>query len=172
MNMVETTNKFNGKVETTHLDLFRSIYGELVRAVRILQEEFGEERVFKILSERRSEFARKWVEASMKDQGPISCLRDFSSVYLEQVSGNTENYQTFEVEEDSDERLRIRMKECIWADAFRALDAGDIGHVWLCQADFVSARGFHPCVKLKRAKTLMQGDDYCDMEYVWEGEAE
>ena len=49
----------------------------------------------------------------------------------------------------------------MWADIFRSLGAEDIG-LWICEGDGPAAAAFNPAIRLKRTKTLMEGDDCCD----------
>jgi len=51
---------------------------------------------------------------------------------------------------------------------FKEMKATDLGYVLNCQPDFAYAKACHPNVKLKRTKTLMQGDNYCDHTFYWE----
>ncbi|UCD44627.1 MAG: L-2-amino-thiazoline-4-carboxylic acid hydrolase [Candidatus Bathyarchaeota archaeon] len=166
--MVEEGHKFREKLETTYEDFYRGIYGELVQAVRMLQEEFGEEKVLEAIRRRRSDAARRWVEEATREEEPVERFRDFSSSYFKRFAENLRNHQTYTVEEDSEDRMRYKMTECIWAKAFRDLKAGDIGYAWLCHSDYAYAEAFHPSIRLERGKTLMQGDDCCDFDYTWD----
>lgn len=166
--MAEEDHKFRDKLETTYEDFYRGIYGDLVQAVRMLQEEFGEEEILETIQRRRNDFVRRWVEEATREEEPIERFSDFSSSLLKKIAGNVRNLQTYTVEEDSEDRMRFRMTECIWAKAFRDLDAGDIGYAWLCHGDYAYAETFHPSVRLERGKTLMQGDDCCDFNYFWD----
>ena len=47
------------------------------------------------------------------------------------------------------------------------MKAEDLGHIMCCQPDFETTPAYCPNVYLKRSRTLMKGDDYCDTTYCW-----
>jgi hypothetical protein len=53
----------------------------------------------------------------------------------------------------------------MWAEAFRELNAEDIGFGVLCQGDALMASSFNPIIGFSRTKTLMMGADCCDHVY-------
>jgi hypothetical protein len=161
-------SKFSERFEISHEEFTRSCYRELVQAIKMLQERFGEEEVLRTLREGRSEAVATWVaREDLKSRGPVVGLRDFSSHIREALCRNKRNHQTYIIEEDTDNRFRYTITEFIWARAFKGLKATDIGHAWLCHADYAYAKAHHPKISLSREKTLMQGDDICDMDYRW-----
>ena len=70
--------------------------------------------------------------------------------------------------EDTESAFEIKVSECLWAETFRAQDAGDIGFAWICYADYSWPQGFNPKLKMIRDKTLMEGHEYCNHRYVIE----
>jgi hypothetical protein len=76
---------------------------------------------------------------------------------------------TFEIVEESDKALEVRITECLWAKTFREADASEIGYAAICYPDFAAASAFNPKIKMIRTKTLMQGHDCCNHRYVMEG---
>jgi predicted hydrocarbon binding protein len=75
---------------------------------------------------------------------------------------------TFEIVEDSDTALEVKITECLWAKTFREMEASDIGYAGICHGDFAYAEGFNPKLRMERTKTLMQGDDRCNHRWLWE----
>jgi len=47
------------------------------------------------------------------------------------------------------------------------MNAADLGYDICCHPDFELARAYHPKIRLKRTKTLMQGDGYWNHTYYW-----
>jgi hypothetical protein len=41
----------------------------------------------------------------------------------------------------------------------------ELGFLLVCTADFATAEGFGPDVRLTRTQTIMQGADHCDFRY-------
>ena len=72
---------------------------------------------------------------------------------------------TITYREDIPTEIEFHTTECLLAKIFRDMDAADLGYVMICQPDFVTTPTYFPNVRLKRTKTLMQGDDYCDTPY-------
>ena len=66
--------------------------------------------------------------------------------------------------EDSETRQAYRYTRCLWAEAFRALDAADLG-LWVCESDGPAVAAYDPRIRFQRSRTLMAGDDCCDHVY-------
>jgi hypothetical protein len=76
---------------------------------------------------------------------------------------------TAEIVEDKEKSFEIKVTECLWAKTFRDARAGDIGYATICFQDYAMCQGFSPKLKMIRDKTLMQGHEYCNHRWVWEG---
>jgi len=66
---------------------------------------------------------------------------------------------------DSPTEIEFHTTECLLAKVFRDMKAADLGYVMICRPDFLTTLRYCPNVWLRRTKTLMQGDDYCDTTY-------
>lgn len=75
---------------------------------------------------------------------------------------------TYEVVEDTESALEVKISECLWAKTFREMEAADIGYAGICHGDYAYAEGYNPKLRMERTKTLMQGDDRCDHRWLWE----
>ena len=80
-----------------------------------------------------------------------------------------EHVLTHEVVRETENVIKVRVTECLWAKTFREADAADIGYAALCYGDYAAAHAFNPGIRLIRTETLMQGNDCCNFRYVWEG---
>lgn len=72
--------------------------------------------------------------------------------------------------EDSDSRQEYRYTRCLWAEAYRALGAADLG-LWICESDGPVVSAFNPRIRFQRTRTLMAGDECCDHVYYHADEA-
>jgi hypothetical protein len=54
---------------------------------------------------------------------------------------------------------------CRYAEMYREMGLGDIGHLLSCNRDAAFIQGYDPRVKLTRTTTLMQGGPRCDFRY-------
>lgn len=75
---------------------------------------------------------------------------------------------SYEVIEDSENAVEVRVTECLVARTFHAAGAGDLGSTTVCHPDHGLCRGFNPAIRLERTRTLMQGHDCCDPRWVQE----
>jgi len=54
---------------------------------------------------------------------------------------------------------------CAYAEFYKALGEPELGFLLVCTADFATAEGFGPDVRLTRTQTIMQGASHCDFRY-------
>ncbi|MFC1565218.1 L-2-amino-thiazoline-4-carboxylic acid hydrolase [candidate division KSB1 bacterium] len=73
------------------------------------------------------------------------------------------------VVENTAKAFEIKVTECVIAEPFLRAKAGVYGHAYQCWGDHCWQDGYNKKIKLIRDKTLMQGDDYCNHRYVYEG---
>lgn len=57
---------------------------------------------------------------------------------------------------------------CRYAEMYREMGLGEIGHLLSCQRDGSFCEGYDPKLKLERTQTLMQGASHCDFRYTYE----
>ena len=69
----------------------------------------------------------------------------------------------------TEKAFELKVTECIWASTFLEANMGEFGYAWICWGDYAWAKSFNPKIKLVRDKTLMQGNDYCNHKYIFEG---
>ena len=73
-----------------------------------------------------------------------------------------------DVIEESDTRYRFNVTRCKYAEMYRAMGLGEIGHLLSCQRDATFCEGYDPRIKLQRTQTIMQGASHCDFDYTFE----
>jgi hypothetical protein len=131
----------------------------LVLAVRAVQAVYGDAGVQIV----RRAFAESWAEAGKEraKAADDNSLRSLCSA-IEQICIGSHEWIKLE---DSDTRQAYRFTRCMWAEAFRELNAEDIGFGVLCQGDALMASSFNPIIGFSRTKTLMMGADCCDHVY-------
>ncbi|HLH50140.1 MAG TPA: L-2-amino-thiazoline-4-carboxylic acid hydrolase, partial [Roseiarcus sp.] len=81
-----------------------------------------------------------------------------------------------------DDALRIELLEanekvfdfnvtrCRYAETYREMGLGEIGHLLSCNRDGAFCEGYNPAIKLKRSQTIMGGASHCDFRYRFEEE--
>ena len=136
----------------------------LVKAVRAIQEKYGDEGVEAIhhaINEWAAERGRK-----MAREANTPTLQAFCSALETGCAGGNEWLKL----EETDRRQAYRFTRCIWAEVFAELDALDIGF-WMCEGDAPMSSAFNPAIGFQRTKTLMEGDDCCDHIFYLKNEA-
>jgi hypothetical protein len=76
-----------------------------------------------------------------------------------------------EVKEQTPNRYRYDVTRCRYAEMYREMGLGEIGHLLSCQRDGTFCEGYDAKLKLKRTQTLMQGATHCDFDYTYEEES-
>lgn len=61
--------------------------------------------------------------------------------------------------------LEFNVTKCRYADMYREMGLGEIGHLLSCQRDGTFCEGYDPNLTLERSQTIMQGASHCDFRY-------
>jgi predicted TIM-barrel enzyme len=77
---------------------------------------------------------------------------------------------TIDVKAQTSERYRFDVKACKYAEMYRAMGLGEIGHLLSCQRDGTFCEGYDSKLRLKRTQTIMQGASHCDFDYTYDTE--
>jgi hypothetical protein len=70
-----------------------------------------------------------------------------------------------EVLEASDDRFDFNVTRCRYAEMYREMGLGAIGHLMSCNRDGTFVEGFDPRLRLERAQTIMGGAPCCTFRY-------
>ena len=73
-----------------------------------------------------------------------------------------------EVLEKSETRYRFNVTRCKYAEMYRDMGLGEIGHLLSCQRDGTFCEGYDTSLKLERTQTIMQGATHCDFDYTYD----
>ncbi|MEO6032021.1 MAG: L-2-amino-thiazoline-4-carboxylic acid hydrolase [Burkholderiaceae bacterium] len=73
-----------------------------------------------------------------------------------------------EVREKTETAYAFDVVRCRYAEMYRAMGLGEIGHLLSCQRDGTFCEGYDPKLKFTRTQTLMQGASHCDFRYAYE----
>ena len=72
---------------------------------------------------------------------------------------------TVDVKEESDTSYVFNVTRCRYAEMYREMGLGEIGHLLSCQRDATFCEGYDKRLKLTRTQTIMQGASHCDFDY-------
>src|SRR5215510_6443669 len=126
------------------------------------------------------ETAKRTIAESVR-QSAIAQTREFAA-----AGGGNTSIKTFaerqelwlrggalerEVLEQSDTRYRFNVTRCKYAEMYRDMGLGEIGHLLSCQRDGTFCEGYDKRLTLKRTQTIMQGASHCDFDYTYDKDA-
>jgi hypothetical protein len=70
-----------------------------------------------------------------------------------------------EVKEQTETSYVFNVTRCRYAEMYREMGLGDIGHLLSCQRDATFCEGYDKRLRLTRTQTIMQGASHCDFDY-------
>ena len=138
------------RIEAT---VIKPIYEEMVA-------ELGTERAQQILGAaiRKAAIAQGATLAGESEGG----LRGFISLFERWKAGDA---LEVEVLHESDERFDFNITRCRYAEMYRQMGLGEIGHLLSCGRDGAFCDGYDPKIRLERTQTIMGGASHCDFRY-------
>lgn len=148
----------------------RRIEAELIKEIfETLVERFGRQVAEEVISHsvRRSAVAQARQFADKEPAG--TNLETFADLYKYWTA---EDALTIEVKRRDAKAFDFDVKRCRYAEMYREMGLGDIGHLLSCNRDGAFCQGYDPAIKLTRTQTLMQGASHCDFRYRYEPDAE
>jgi L-2-amino-thiazoline-4-carboxylic acid hydrolase len=135
------------------------IYAEMVA-------ELGEVKAAQILDSaiRKAAIAEGKHFAEKAPDGKTS-MADFIKLYdLWTHDGALE----IEVLRADDTHFDFDVKRCQYAESYKAMGLGKIGHLMSCNRDGTFCEGYDPNIKLDREHTIMAGAPKCTFRYTYE----
>lgn len=73
-----------------------------------------------------------------------------------------------DVKRRDDAHFDFDVQRCRYAEMYRSMGLGHIGHLLSCNRDGAFCTGYDPKLKLTRTQTIMGGADHCDFRYTYE----
>ncbi|ANH08382.1 2-amino-thiazoline-4-carboxylic acid hydrolase (plasmid) [Shinella sp. HZN7] len=70
-----------------------------------------------------------------------------------------------EVTKATDAEFHYNVKRCRYAETYREMGLGHIGHLLSCNRGGVFCTGYDPRITLERSQTVMEGASHCDFKY-------
>jgi predicted ArsR family transcriptional regulator len=128
--------------------------------------EEAEEVIRNFLNKGTRDWAANAAEADVKanKENDIQGLMNFLWEPLRQ--------EGFEFAYDQDEHgCQLKVTRCPIAEIAKALKVEKWGFIFYCMGDEAICEGYNSQIKLKRTKTFMEGDEYCDHFYYYDASA-
>ena len=134
----------------------------LIPLVKALQAELGEQRANELVRKTLGDLYRGYGEEFWRAKQQTGLGNAVASAFTTYARDNALDY---DVIEQSQDKFEINVRACRYADFYKALGEPELGFLLICTADFATAEGFGPDVKLARTQTIMQGASFCDFRY-------
>ena len=144
----------------------RRIEAEILKEVyQTLKASHGEEVAKRTIAEsvRRSAIEQARAFAAAAPGG--TSLKAFQDVMPLWTKGGA---LEIEVKEQSETSFTFNVTRCRYAETYKAMGLGEIGHLLSCNRDGAFCEGYDPKLKLERSQTIMQGASHCDFRYSYE----
>jgi hypothetical protein len=146
----------------------RRIEGEMLKLVYDeLTARFGaatsKEILTKVIRNSAIEQGRRFAE---QEPAPTT-LKSFVKLYdLWKMNGALE----IDVKREDDRHFDFDVTRCRYAEMYREMGLGEIGHILSCNRDGTFCQGYDPKIALSRTQTLMQGASHCDFRYRYDAD--
>jgi len=134
----------------------------LVPLVKDLQAELGTERANELVRKSLGDLYRGYGEEFWRSRNAANLGNAVASAFATYARDDALDY---DVIEQSQDKFEINVRTCRYAEFYKALGEPELGFLLVCSADFATAEGFGPDVKLTRTQTIMQGASFCDFRY-------
>ena len=143
----------------------RKIEAEILKEVyETLKASHGEEVAKRTIAEsvRRSAIAQAKQFAAAAPGG--TSLQSFKDIQSFWTKGGALEIETVE---ETESTFAFNVTRCRYAETYKAMGLGEIGHLLSCNRDGAFSEGYDPKLKLDRPQTIMQGASHCNFRYTY-----
>lgn len=132
-----------------------------------MRERLGEEMAQSILDQaiRKAAIAAGQAFAAKTPGG--TSLRSFQEL---QALWTQDDALVIEVVKATDTEFDYNVHRCRYAETYREMGLGKIGHLLSCNRDGVFCTGYDPRITLERPQTIMGGASHCNFRYTLQDE--
>jgi len=134
----------------------------LVPLVKALQAELGEARANALVRNALGDIYRRFGEEFARKKNEKNLGTIMGSAFTTYAQENALDYKVIEQSQDA---FEIDVTGCRYAEFYKELGEPELGFLLVCSADFPTAEGLGPDIKLTRTQTIMQGASHCDFRY-------
>lgn len=134
----------------------------LVPLVKTLQAELGEERANALVRRSLGDIYRRYGEEFRRTKNERNLGKIVASAFAAYAREGALDYRVIEQSQDT---FEIDVTGCQYAEFYKDLGEPELGFLLVCSADFPTAEGLGPDIKLTRTQTIMQGASHCDFRY-------
>jgi len=148
------------KIDPKEVDQHMVSYFSLIitRMVRDLEKKYGKEV--------RNLVKKSFIDLSLEDaKNQFEKIEEKSLInFIDYLLNDINVSHEYKIVERTPEIVKLEFTNCPYANAFRVLDASDIGEMF-CLVDKPVAELFHKNMEFKITKRIMHGDLTCNHQY-------
>jgi hypothetical protein len=141
----------------------RRIEAEIIRPIyETMERELGTERAQSILDQAiRSAAISAGESFAARTEGGtnMQTFRDLQSLWTQ------DDALRIKVVTATEDRFDYDVHRCRYAEMYREMGLGHIGHLLSCNRDGTFCQGYDPRIKMTRTQTIMGGASHCDFRY-------
>ena len=130
--------------------------------MKALQAELGEERANGLIRRALGDIYRRYGEEFWRTKNEQNLGKAVASAFATYAREDALDYRVIEQSQDA---YAFDVTGCRYAEFYKELGEPELGFLLVCSADFATAEGFGPDIKLTRTQTIMQGASHCDFRY-------
>jgi hypothetical protein len=134
----------------------------LVPLVKALQAELGEARANALVRKALRDTYRRYGEEFWRAKNDNNLGKTVASAFATYARDDALGYRVIEQSQDD---FAMDVTRCRYAEFYQELGEPELGFLLVCSADFDTAEGFGPDIRLTRTQTIMQGASHCDFRY-------
>ncbi|MEM2914046.1 MAG: L-2-amino-thiazoline-4-carboxylic acid hydrolase [Candidatus Bathyarchaeia archaeon] len=156
-------------MESAYEEFIREVGMRMLYLEKELEKLVGRERAFEIIGKANERALIELAEEQVDALGGFKNFEDYKVFFRKALTSPFLScIVRGSIAKETPKEIAAHITDCLWHKTFRKLNATDLGYVVCCQPDFAVASHYHPKIKMKRTKTLMQGDECCNHTYYWE----
>jgi L-2-amino-thiazoline-4-carboxylic acid hydrolase len=140
----------------------------LVPLVKAMQAELGEARANVLVRKALRDTYRRYGEEFWRAKNDKNLGKTVAAAFATYARDEALDYEIIEQSQDA---FAMDVTGCRYAEFYKELGEPELGFLLVCSADFDTADGFDPDIRLTRTQTIMQGASHCDFRYRRESEA-
>ncbi|ARC87492.1 L-2-amino-thiazoline-4-carboxylic acid hydrolase [Rhodovulum sp. MB263] len=128
----------------------------------VISERAGRAEAEAVIGETCSRSAIEQGKALAADLDHPPTLEDFAAIM---PNWTKEDALSIEPIETSAEKMDFNVTRCRYAEMYREMGLGEIGHLLSCNRDGDFCIGYNPEIEMTRTQTIMKGASHCDFRY-------
>lgn len=144
----------------------RAVEASILRHVyKTLLESHGEDVAEKTIADAVRAASIEQAEGMANDtraKGQEPSMRTFQQLYELWARGGA---LEVEVLEETETTFNFDVTRCRYAEMYKDMGLGKIGHLLSCQRDGTFCEGYDPRIKMQRNQTIMSGAERCTFRY-------